>query len=178
MFHVLGSVRVCKYCNERHANQNQRMVNSTIGNASDAATFSTGGTATLGRHMLTAPNYQLSGSRGSLHSDPHSSASTPGVARHRLRTVSVFGSPAVGSPAANRNVDYGGDDRMGNSPINPSTVKTDKRQRKISAPSSLHPFDSPMEDKGNITPGSDINRTWSFSKSSQKRPRHSKKVYR
>ena len=155
------------------------MANTILENSSDSATFSTSGTAVLGRHLLTAPASQLSGSRGSLHSDSHSTASTPGVARHRLRsrTVSVFGSPALGSPttgspAIGRNVDLGSNDGMEHSPI---ILKADKRQRKISAPSSLHPFDSPIEVKSDTTSGNDSR--WRFSHSSKKIPRHSRKVY-
>ena len=155
------------------------MANTSLAGSSDVASFSTSGTAVLGRHLLTAPVDQLSGSRGSLHSDPHSTASTPGVARHRLRsrTVSVFGSPAlgsptVGSPAIGKNVDLGSNDGMEHSPI---IVKADKRQRKISAPSSLHPFDSPIEGRSDVTSGN--NSHWRFSHSSKKIPRHSRKVY-
>ena len=127
---------------------------------------------------LAAPNAQLTGSRNSLHSETHSSSSTPGLMRHRLRTVSVFGSQGM-----NRSIDVGTEACHAN--ISPSSASRfgDKRERKTSAPSSLHPFrayigadlDSPMEEASDET-SSSIGRKPSFSVSSKDFPKNSRKL--
>ena len=142
------------------------MLNTTLGNLSDSPSVSPSGSGIFTRHTLAVPGPQLSGSRGSLNSDSHSNVSTPGAIRHRLRTVSVFGSPAV-----NRTLEEG---KSNDSPVNPKKVY-EKRHRKTSAPSSIHPFtsgssDSPRlhsgrEENSDANSGSDITRKASFSTS-------------
>ena len=170
---ILGSVRVCNDCNER---EKQRLLSSTPGNLSHRTTGSPSGSGILARHLLAAPNSQLSGSRGSLHSETHSSASTPGIARHRLRTISVFGGQGT-----NRNIEEGSE--IGTGIDSPSVANKfiDKRQRKISAPASVNPFtlistdlDIPIENETEKT-HEHVSRKPSFSVSSRDFLKSSKK---
>ena len=165
-------MRVCKYCLDR---QN---VNTTAQeNLPEGASGSPGGPG-IPRHWLTVPNAQHSGSRSSLHSETHSSASTPGAIRSRLRTSSVFGSQGI-----TRNIQQEGDIGTGNdSPITTSRG-FEKRQRKISAPSSLQPFriahttdlDSPMEENEGES-NRNVPRKPSFIVSSTDFPKNSRKL--
>ena len=170
---ILGSVRVCNDCNER---EKQRLLSTTLANLSHRNASSPSGSGILARHLLAAPNSQLSGSRGSLHSESHSSASTPGIARHRLRTISVYGGPGI-----NRNIEQGSEIGTGIDSLSVANKFNDRRQRKISAPSSVHPFrlittdlDSPIENESEETQEHAIRKP-SFSVSSRDFLKSSKK---
>ena len=132
------------------------------------------GAGILARPLLTVPN---SGSRSSLHSDSHSASSTPGMIRHRSRTVSVFGGQGT-----NRNFEQGNENAVGTNSPALSGKLADKRLRKISAPSSTPYFrlgntdlDSPMEESLEST-GGNVMRKASFSVLSKDKPKASKKL--
>ena len=170
----LGSVRVCGDCNER---EKKRILNATLGNMGNRPGSSPRGAGILARPLLTVPNIRPSGSGSSLHSDSLSASSTPGMIRHRSRTMSVFGGQGI-----NRNLEQGNENVVGNhSPALPGKL-VEKRLRKISAPSSTPYFrlghselDSPMEDSLEHTEAN-IMRKASFSVSSKDKPKASRKL--
>ena len=129
-FHLnLGSVRVCNDCNDR---EKKRLLNVSLGTMGNRAGSSPRGSGILARPLLNAPN---SGSKSSLHSDSHSASSTPGLMRHRSRTVSVFG-----TQGANRNFEQANENAVGNDSPAFTGKLGDRRLRKISAPSSTPYF--------------------------------------
>ena len=162
---------MCNDCNDR---EKKRLLNVSLGAMGNRAGSSPRGSGILARPLLNVPN---SGSKSSLHSDSHSASSTPGLMRHRSRTVSVFGTQGT-----NRNFEPGNENAVGNDSPAFTGKSADRRLRKISAPSSTPYFrigntdlDSPMEESFDSI-GGNVMRKASFSVTYKDKTKASKKL--